>query len=604
LKFRFENTIKNNIIIYFSTIFIIIIAIIALFGYYFFSNILTNQILNYAIRIVDEVTLNIDSYFSQIKYIMQITAGNTTVIDSLNIYTNRQYIDMLHIERKTNDVLQDVLKFSPNITDLIIIGRDGLSVTYSGKCVDSNYNFFNQDWMPEMEDDASKIYFTGIHPQDYYLNVQCSDEKVVSAIIPIINYMSPNREFYGVLLSNLNLKNIPQVTKNISVDKLNSFLILDNKNDIIYSSTAYGSDEEFRTRLKKNLKNSSGNFLLKDGNKEVLVVFNTSQVTGWKFVTLISREELLQPLSAIKTFSFLLIIICIFIVVAVSILISEKISEPIVKLMHRMNLVEQGNFDVKLYDKSTKEIEILSDRMDLMVERINKLNRDIYLYEIKNKEAELKALQAQINPHFLLNTLQSIKALSVMGKNSEASKMTTIFGKMIRYTAYDMDELVPITCEISHVHDYLHLQSIRYENKFTYNVSYDKSIEIYRTLKLILQPIVENVIIHGLDDSRCIHIEIGVEDVSDDGILFTVLDNGVGIDEIRLEKIRNLLEDDKSSDINRGIALKNVHSRIRLKFGYPYGITIDSTKSKGTCVTILIPKIQDDMYNKSEGCCK
>lgn len=596
--FRFDNTLKNNIILYFSIIFIIIISFIALAGYWFFSNVLTREILNYAIKLVDEATLNIDSYFSQVKYIMQITASNATILNSLSIDNNKDYIDKLHIERKTSDAVQDVLKFSPNIRDFIIIGRNGTSFTYSGRSVKNDYNFLSKDWMPKFEKNVSKVYFTGVHDQDYYLDNKLINDKVVSAVIPVIDYMSPRREFYGLLLSNLNLRDIPQIDKSNSIRDLSSFLILDDKNDTIYCSMGFKLSENFKANLAKKFNNESDSFILKDGGKDMLVVFNTSKITGWKFITLISREHLLQPLSGIKTFSIFLIIISIFIVVAASILISEKISKPIVKLINHMRLIEEGNFSVKLYDKSTKEIEMLSSRMDLMIERINKLNRDIYLYNIKNKEAELKALQAQINPHFLYNTLQSIKALSIIGKRDDVGKLTTVLGNMLRYTAYGLDELVPIGREISHVRDYLQIQSVRYEGRFTYSFSCSEYIAACKTLKLILQPIVENTVIHGLDDTRCICIDISVEEVPE-GIIVNISDDGIGMDNNRLEKIKKLLHDGEKVDNSGSIGLKNVHSRIRLKFGGPYGLRVDSRKSEGTSIRILIPKIQSDLQSEA-----
>lgn len=590
LRFLHIKSLKSNIMFCFSVIFILVLCVIGIIGYSFFSKVLTNEILSNTEKIIDQTSTNIDLYFGQIKNLTQITASNYNIINALKEDENGENSNLLFYNRKISDVLQQTKKFNLRIKDLIIIRRDGTCYNYSNSCVKKDYNFFEQDWFPKFDKKFAKVCFTGIHDQDYYvLDTNC-EGSVVSTVIPIMDYMDISRQFFAMLLCNLNLNDIKELTKGAELGETGFFLIIDKNNELVYNPTYYDFDEDFKKNILTNLNNDSGQFVSEHNNKNVLIVHKTSKVTGWKIISIIPMKEILNPLNNIKTFTFVLIIICVFIVIIVSILISRRITKPISLLIKKMANIGRGDFNIKLYDDSTIEMEMLSSNIDIMVERINRLNKDIYSYKMKSKEAEIKALQSQINPHFLYNTLQSVKALALLNKTNDISKMVTLIGNMLRYAIYNSDELVTINSEIKHVSEYIQIQNYRYSNKFEYKIIDEIQLSQYKTLKLILQPIVENSIIHGLQENIKGLITINIY-IENDDVHFEINDDGKGMSSEELNRIRLYIDDTSQKDKSNSIGLKNVNERIKLKYGELYGVKIDSEVDVGTSVTIIIPQI-------------
>lgn len=587
----FRKSIKNRITLYFSILFLSSIVIFGVISYNIFSNILTSELSSYTSKIVDEARINLDSYFSQIETLMQITASNSILLDAVKNYSNSNYSVKLYSDRVIQDFLQDTMKINPKIKDIIIVDNRGFAYEYTGRALKQDYNFFKQTWFPHYSDKVFKAVYVGLHSQDYYLIPTDENEgSVISAIIPIADFMNPKKPFYATVIFNLNVSKVEEINKEITLEKTGFFLILDNHGQAIYRPHNYQFFENSRKYILRNMTKDTGSFELKVNNQDMIIVYKTSKVTSWKLIAVIPRGEIYEHLSSIKNFTFTLTLICILVVLLVSLIISNTITNPITRLMKRMSKIEQGDFSVKLYDNSSEEIEMLSSRMDLMIEGINSLNRDLYSYQIKNRDAAIRALQAQINPHFLNNTLQAIKAMAVCGKSAEISRITTLLGNMFRYSIYNTKDLVAIRDEIKHVQEYLEIQNFRYPGQFDYNIECEADIEELKTIKLILQPIVENCIQHGLSQCKNGFINIVIEkNIS--GIQITISDNGKGIIDQELSKIINHMNDQEQKDDSHSIGLKNVHERIKLKFGDPNGITIISKENEGTCIKIQIPEI-------------
>ena len=206
---------------------------------------------------------------------------------------------------------------------------------------------------------------------------------------------------------------------------------------------------------------------------------------------------------------------------------------------------------------------------------------------------ELKALQAQINPHFLYNTLDAIAWLCEDGQNKEAEEMVTALANLFRISISKGHEMIPIEKELQHARSYLKIEKIRYKDQFTYHFDVDETCLGYLCNKITLQPIIENAIYHGVNqmpDEGKIDIRIFSKE---DDIIFQIEDNGVGMTE---EMCREILQ--RESGDRTGIGIKNVNDRIKIYFGEEYGITIASELDEGTCVTIRMPKIKEDKYEK------
>ena len=273
-------------------------------------------------------------------------------------------------------------------------------------------------------------------------------------------------------------------------------------------------------------------------------------------------------------------------------ILSRMLSRPLRGLTSAMERFERDadHFSYRPV-RGTREVRELSQSFGHMVLRIQQLMSTVRQEEINLRKTELKALQAQINPHFLYNTLDSIAWMCERGRNADAVNMVHALARLFRISISRGHELIPIAKEIEHAESYLQIQKYRYKNQFTYEFDVDPECLDYYCNKITLQPIIENSINHGLDllvEEGRIQVEV-LQDGED--ILFRVRDNGVGMSQ---EQVDAILEQDPED--RTGIGIRNVNDRLRIYFGAPYGLRITSELDVGTCVEIRMPKVKEGEY--------
>ena len=275
---------------------------------------------------------------------------------------------------------------------------------------------------------------------------------------------------------------------------------------------------------------------------------------------------------------------------AAGFVLSRYLSRPLQELESAMEQFEQDADRFAFRPVcGTREVQNLSDSFAHMVRRIQKLMTTVREEEIILRKTELKALQAQINPHFLYNTLDSIAWMCERGKNADAVEMVHALAQLFRISISRGHELIPIEKELQHAEAYLRIQKFRYKNQFTYHFTVDEGCLHCLCNKITLQPIIENSIVHGLDlmvDAG--HIEITVKPDGED-ILLIVEDDGIGMEP---EQVSALLQNEPSD--RTGIGVKNVNDRLRIYFGAEYGLSIRSAPYEGTTVTIRTPRVPED----------
>ena len=289
----------------------------------------------------------------------------------------------------------------------------------------------------------------------------------------------------------------------------------------------------------------------------------------------------------------LLLVIVLFVAAFTGMILSKVLAKPAKELTKAMKAFEK-NAENYTYTqvRGTEELMMLSDSFDHMVRRIQKLMEQVRQEEITLRKTELKALQAQINPHFLYNTLDAIAWLCEEGRNKDAEDMVTSLAKLFRISISKGHELITIEKEIQHAQSYLRIETFRYKNQFTYTFDVDENCLGYLCNKITLQPIIENAIYHGLN--RMVdegEITIRIREDGDD-IILSVEDNGIGMTEEQCQEILRKEPGDRT-----GIGIKNVNDRIKIYFGEEYGLTITSELDEGTCVDIRMPKVEKGDYD-------
>lgn len=268
-----------------------------------------------------------------------------------------------------------------------------------------------------------------------------------------------------------------------------------------------------------------------------------------------------------------------------------------------MKKVESGNLDEKITIQSKDEIGELGKGFNKMTGELKKLIQAVKHEEKLKKEAEITALQLQINPHFIYNTLETINSLARKKREHEISRLIVLLGRLLRSSISSFEEKIPIKQEMNYIQNYLEIQKARMRKPLNYTLSINPEIEDYLSVKLILQPIVENAIIHGIDPLKSEGRLDIIGETKGRNIIFTIKDNGVGIDSSTLQQINHQLRFNSKelAKYENKIGLYNVQTRIQAHYGRSYGISVDSELNNGTTVTITIPMEVQDVKNVNSG---
>ena len=358
--------------------------------------------------------------------------------------------------------------------------------------------------------------------------------------------------------------------------------LLDENDTILLSG---GSKKISEERLPK-LDGTSADTHMENG--AWLVRNKKLEEGGIALVSIVPRYILMQKSGKIIREMFIFYVVVCGISFVLLQFGARPFLERIRKLDTSMEAVDQGILEPISVPECRDELGRLTQRYNKMVEQIQHLLEEQYVLGKEKSEAQLYALQAQISPHFLYNTLDSIQWMCERGKTEDAAKMVSALARLFRISISKGRELIPIKDELRHAENYLLIQSYRYKDQFTYSFDVDESLCGYLCNKITVQPLIENAIYHGLD--RLVdegEIKITVKQAPDDrnDILITVSDNGVGMTKEQCEAILKKERSDSS-----GIGVKNVNDRLKIYFGDKYGLTIESELDVGTSVTVRIPK--------------
>ena len=388
----------------------------------------------------------------------------------------------------------------------------------------------------------------------------------------------------------LSFSSISSYINNVSIGQRGYCFLMDREGNIVY----HPQQQLLYAGLKSEDTESLAS--LEDGTyvaDTVIYCVNSIQDSDWRVVGVSYVDEMVnRNVTEMIHLSCLLAVVVLAAAVLTSWLLFRLLGHPLRGLADAMERFE-ADADHFTYRPvgGTREVQELSNSFEHMVLRIQQLMTTVREEEVNLRKTELKALQAQINPHFLYNTLDSIAWMCEQGRNTDAVKMVHALARLFRISISKGHELIPISKEIEHAESYLQIQKYRYKNQFTYEFQVDPECLDYYCNKITLQPIIENAINHGLD----LLVEEGriTVQVCQDGedILFFVQDNGVGMSE---EQLRTILQHDPKD--RTGIGIKNVNDRLKIYFGKQYGLHISSELDVGTCVEIRMPKIKEGDY--------
>ncbi|NLG87782.1 MAG: sensor histidine kinase [Clostridiaceae bacterium] len=566
------NSIQSVISLAFTAVTVFALVFVSVTLYSVFSKTAERNAASSTQQIIEQVNINLDNYLMEMMEVSNLISNNLS-IDNLD--------DLSNILSVTTGIRKDIVT-------LAVFDADGDIVVCNPEGeYDKNYKVSEQKWFQDSLNNIGEYNFISPHVQRLFVGMRpwvvslCRGTKVQG---------SPET---WVVMVDMNFSVMEQLCKKVSLGKRGYIYVIDQYGDIVYHPQQQliyvGLKHE---DIKFALEKEDGSYYYDLMGERRIITINTVNYTNWKIIGISYLDEIVENRKSLSTLVIFISIFSLLFVIAASLFVSAKISEPIKKLEREMKKVESGNFDIDIDidDQGEDEVKSLSRAFNMMVKRIRNLMEQIISEQEAKRKSELKALQAQINPHFLYNTLDSIVW---MNENKDYAGVTTMVAALSQFFRISISrgkELIPVSDELEHIKSYLTIQKIRYKNKFTFSIDAQTEALEYKTLKLILQPIVENAIYHGVEqlyDEGIINIKVSVEGKT---VLFQVTDNGYGIKPDILKNILNRKEDGKAGQ--GGVGLKNVDERIKLFFGEQYGIEIFSTLDVGTTVNIRIPVIE------------
>ena len=404
------------------------------------------------------------------------------------------------------------------------------------------------------------------------------------------------RELLGVIIVDIDKSVIEDLCRDIRIGGNGYFSLISMGEEptCIFSSDPYFNHSEINTKNVDMINNDdSGYFIEKAQGVKYFYIFNTLRNTGWKIIGKVKLGDLMQSAYSIRNITIIAILISIAFTIIVYFFISDKLTLPIVNLKNKMKQAERGNLDVKAECNNKDEIADLCNSFNLMLENLRRLIEKNRREQEMLKKSELRLLQAQINPHFLYNTLDAIVWLSEARDSAHVIDITKALSGFYRIALSSGKEWITIEEEIEHIRSYLIIQGMRYKDILDYKIDIvHEDILDCKILKLILQPIVENALYHGVKSKGGPGlITIRLSKASPNEILVEVIDNGAGMTKERLKAVVDTINIDTiSSSKGKGYGLKNVNLRIKLYYGHQYGLDIKSEPDKGTHVSMLLPK--------------
>ena len=487
-----------------------------------------------------------------------------------------------------------------NIENIALLSKNGQMLeSVPAARLKSNVDVIDENWFRNTLLKTENLHFSTPHVQTIFDGSESQYRWVISMSRAVEITNGPYTD-QGVLLIDIRYNSLERLFDGVNLGNGGYAYLISSDGEIIYHPKAQLIDSGI---VKENNQESAG---LKDGNYEEvfdgekrIVSVKTVGYTGWKIVGVTPLDGM--SLNNIKT-KLLMVFIIAFVLFILSIInsyISTRITDPIKELEKAVNEIEQGNLEVEVRSAGSYEIQHLGTSIQSMARRIRKLMNDIVAEHESKRRSEFDTLQSQINPHFLYNTLDIIVWMIENEKQSEAVKVVTALARFFRISLSKGKSIIPVKDELEHVRNYLMIQHMRYKNKFTYDIEADEDVLELASLKLMLQPLVENAIYHGMEfmdgDGEILVRAWRLED----DLYMSVSDNGLGMTQEQVERLFQAA-DHTSSGRGSGIGVKNVNERIKLYFGTGYGLEILSEPDEGTTVTAHLPAIPYQEVKKEE----
>lgn len=583
-KFSLKNlsiknlSIQSSIFMYFTVTAIIAIALISLIIFQRFTNSLNATIIEENSGIVGQLGESVDSYLRNAMKVSDSIYYNVIKNTDISDDDIKKGMNLIYVNN--DNMIDDIA---------LISGKGELIESMPALRLKDNSDVLEKDFFKKSMAESEYINFSMPHIRDLFDRNENSYSWVIS-LSRAVEVTDEGKATQALLLINLNYRYFEEIFSNVNLGNGGYVYLTNDRGDIIWHpkqneiySGRFNEDNKYAATLKDGItvENLSG--------KNLTLNVRTIGYTGWKLVGVTPSAAL--GIDGIKFRFFVLFVadLFLFLLAMINAFISDKISNPIKSLDGSVREIESGNLDVEIVPSGSYEVEHLGKSIKNMLGRIKVLMSDLVAEHNAKRKSEFDTLQSQINPHFLYNTLDIIVWMIENENSDKAVNIVTALAKFFRISLSKGKNIITVKDEVEHVRNYLMIQNMRFKNRFEYSIDVDEKVLSYSSLKLMLQPLVENAIYHGMefmDGDGEIDVKVFKED---DSLYFTITDNGLGMSEDMVETL--LSKDFVSSKKGSGIGVKNVNERIKLYFGSEYGLKVESEPDEGTKITIHLPAV-------------
>lgn len=576
-KIRFFS-LQYKFLIFSLLIVLVPLILVSGFSYLKSTDVIEEKVSLSNYKTVQQIGENINFMFSDMSN------------SALYLWQNKDFIKFFmipepEIRRSRNYLLaaqnevNNFAVFRSNIYSIYVSGMNGLTFDSASS---------NNVISPEMKRRLIDLRGEGIWIADEVTQYDDSPLKVISYV-----KMLKNIDDISVNLAIIKINVAEQEISDIYRDRLLSassdFFIIDDQKRIISSldKSKIGQVMDEQYDDSRLYKQNNGYFKANiNGGSYIETYFNLSR-PGWKLVNLVPMNELSSDTKMIRDITVYAVLICFFLCVLMIVLFSHRVLSPLNLIRKSMKTLEKENFNVNIPIRGNDEIALIGTTFNRMSKRLGELINEVYTGQIRQKEAELKALQAQINPHFLYNTLDTIYWMCRMEKAYESSDLVQALSRLFRLSLNSGNELTTVGKELEHLESYITIQKKRFDDSIHFHIEVSPETLHCQVVKLVLQPLVENAISHGIEKKGSGGtIRISIKE-ADGQLVYRIADDGTGADGAEMAA---LLE--KPEDGNRGFGIKNVNDRIQLKFGTDSGIRFVTSPGNGMTVIVRQPFIQ------------
>lgn len=589
--FRFIDNIRvrHKLLGIYIAVILIPILLVGLYLNYGLREVVLKNTLSETDANIDKLELQLNAVFDRATSISDLIYINKNIETLLN----HSYDSNLEIYKAYNEypIFDDYLKYYNEIENIrFYMTKDMITNSHF---VYADQETRNEEWFKQAVNKEGRISWI-------YRNDEWENENFLTLSRAV--YDSENN-LLGVLCIYISPGMLDEISKNEVYDayiSLDNEVVVHNKN-----SANIGTKPSFLAEQAKQGEQRS--YVLDTDYLEEHVKINVRSFQPKKALgntiqisAIIPLEEVMREPNKVLFKGFAVIIGCVLVSLTLITLFIKSFDRRIHILKHAMHKVSKGNFNIRKNMAGKDEIGEVYRELHITMKSIKNLINEVYIHEIneekykrRQKESEFKMLSSQINPHFLYNTLEMIRMKALINNDSEVANIVKLLSKVMRSSLETTDRPIPLETEIELIKTYLKIQKLRFGDKIEFNIEVDNDIDHYYVFPLLLQPIVENSVIHGFEDKEGIG-KIKVK-IFEDGnnMVLQVTDNGIGIPEMRLKTVlEQFNETDEEKTTPHRIGLFNVQQRIKLHYGDEYGIKIDSKENEGTTVSLFLPKVR------------